>query len=557
MLRQCIVGVGLGVLFALVSWIAWILLAGTDEARVLARSHPASVGGSNDAPIVIESKSPSIENSSEIERIPTGENPSVQGYVSFEPATLEGHVYDLLAGTPIAGARVGLAGTSGGAFRATITDGAGAFRLTPLLPGRSFYAHVHVQGLIETLVRLDPLDSGTQNKDIQVDRRGKIHVRVADSESRTGIPHFAIRLEWASGRTKIETDESGTASISGGVSIGSGDMRLRTEECSGFGSCRWLAPLEIAGDPEVLLVIGASGFITGRVVDVAGQPIRGVGLSFDVSRDFSVPPCVDDLAESLIIVAPRIAKAKTDDDGRFELWGVLHGMKGRLVLELPDRSPVTVDIPRILKCGERRVVDIVVPEGAATIDGRLSFEGRPTAGVVSWRTDRIGVTTRSREDGSFRLEGIPAGTGLLVAELFPGSASANVKMSIDPQRSRTQDLNIRCDGIIRGTVFDGQGQRVSNARVLATSIERIQQGSVRELGSMDLDSLSSRLPDFDTVTDFRGEFAMRVEDVRQVYSIVVTSPTGESCRCDAVPGTTKFMMVRQRSNRAFTSSSAR
>ena len=90
-----------------------------------------------------------------------------------------------------------------------------------------------------------------------------------------------------------------------------------------------------SAEPEVRLVLQATGTITGRVVDAAGQPVVG-GLVWDAAGAFG--PHMIEFPAPWLQALGMSGRVKTDADGRFRIVGVPAGVDCWLLYDPPGNS---------------------------------------------------------------------------------------------------------------------------------------------------------------------------------------------------------------------------
>jgi hypothetical protein len=120
----------------------------------------------------------------------------------------------------------------------------------------------------------------------------------------------------------------------------------------------------------------------------------------------------------------------TDAEGRFEIFGLPAGSL-RIVALAPDLAPLDERIELTASAPTERELRL---QPGCTVRGRVSdSRGEPEANAVvsygDW-SDFVCLKTRSAEDGSFELSGLPSGRAELIAqgveqalELQPSSAT--------------------------------------------------------------------------------------------------------------------------------------
>jgi hypothetical protein len=174
---------------------------------------------------------------------------------------------------------------------------------------------------------------------------------------------------------------------------------------------------------EAWLDFRDTGSIVGRVVPT---PSAETGCSALAIR---IPTALEDLPRGLFVGR----QVKCEDDGRFRIDGLVEG-DWQLALQTRTGSDEPEDrtlVPRRVRPGEVvDVGDVRVPGGGVIegvlIDGLTDAPGREEM-VVAWREgasgERLTINGDESEwDGTFRIEGVPAGTWSVAPALAPHAA---------------------------------------------------------------------------------------------------------------------------------------
>jgi hypothetical protein len=157
-----------------------------------------------------------------------------------------------------------------------------------------------------------------------------------------------------------------------------------------------------------------SGALRGRVLDGAGRPLAGVGVSAVLAG----------ASDPVRFGLEHFRRTRTAEDGSFA-FGLL--APGRYTLRAPDGFQLETDPPRVphgravladLELGEdeRAGLELRLPAEARVRGQVLDASGAPAAGVWVGAMDEHGRTlsgsweARTLADGAFELASLPAGT---------------------------------------------------------------------------------------------------------------------------------------------------
>jgi protocatechuate 3,4-dioxygenase beta subunit len=207
-----------------------------------------------------------------------------------------------------------------------------------------------------------------------------------------------------------------------------------------------------AGDP-VVVRLSAGGTITGTVYDERGRPMPA----------------------ALIVATPVLAltdrrQASTDGDGRFVLERLPAGTVNVLWILDADRGKMRIQPATVIE-GETTEIEFHALEEGAEVHGTVRGAGGPLAGAVvslipleadGRRAESLRLT-RTEEDGTYRMRGLPPGRFLLgvVHELTQTSLAVVV-----PAGGRVQRDVTLSTGRLGGVVRDEKDRPVPEATVL-------------------------------------------------------------------------------------------
>jgi protocatechuate 3,4-dioxygenase beta subunit len=278
--------------------------------------------------------------------------------------------------------------------------------------------------------------------------------RVEALEEFGGVPFmFAGGGGWEpdTGRVEAVTDERGRFRLEG-VAPGLHTVRAAAR---GFGRARRPS---IAAGRSVDLTLLPGGSIVGSVIGSDGRPAAGALVRVEAE-------------------APQMGAAvpleKTDSAGRFEIVGLEAGPY-RLVARHEGYAPSVLSGVVVERAGEVRA-DLVL-EGGVPVTGRLvGGSEQPVAGRA-WIDELSGARTPrsladvlradAGADGVFRIEGVPAGSHVLVVTA-PGHSSQRVDVQVRPKDGLADlgDLFLETGLTIRGRVSDRDGAPIADAQI--------------------------------------------------------------------------------------------
>jgi len=231
------------------------------------------------------------------------------------------------------------------------------------------------------------------------------------------------------GREKrvLQTDAAGSYTLSG---VSAGAWRLTARAPDGASSQKPVEvtlPLQPPG-PLPDLVLGATGTVSGRVVDRAGRPVPGARVSLN-----------DEATQKSWLTAVA------DRDGAFVVSGVAPGVTRVAASELHAEAKVDV------VAGATAEV-LLVERKSALLHGRVLAAGRPVPGATvrsndggAWssggRADPWGRTCKTDDFGAWQLES-RAGNISLLAETNEGGLSGTAALRVDWDTDVAIDLEM-------------------------------------------------------------------------------------------------------------------
>lgn len=234
---------------------------------------------------------------------------------------------------------------------------------------------------------------------------------------------------------------------------------------------RMLPPGYAGEEIAVDLTVGGKT-LSGRVIDLNGAPVSGgvVEVLTVVPRDWGMATGRPRTPEAPIYLRANhgvtALRAVTESDGSFAIPGLLGDAKltwrawarGRVSAEQrvdwPPRYPVEV---------------VLAPE--AIIEGTVTAEGRPVAGVTVKVSGLSGTEQVSDAEGRFTLRQLPPGPTRLHIEPPPGLLAPELRPVLEPGEERTVEVALLTPAVVRGRVArQDTGEPVPNA-VLTASVE--------------------------------------------------------------------------------------
>ena len=227
--------------------------------------------------------------------------------------------------------------------------------------------------------------------------------------------------------------------------------------------------------------------LQGRVVDGEGRPLAEVAVRSSPAE----PGLVDAAATDM--PPPAVVDSRSDDDGRFELRGLMPG-RHRIVARPSEFGPQSVDgVEVVVSTGAALAeVELRVPSGAVLRGRTSTASGAPLSGITLGLLGPDGAILQgpgtrgvSDSEGTYVLSNLPGGSYRIVASRsfsleaadFLSAAGASEADStgyvveIEAGEARSLDLvYAELAGEIRGRVVDGDGAPIVDAFVGVTSL---------------------------------------------------------------------------------------
>jgi hypothetical protein len=414
-------------------------------------------------------------------------------------------------------ARVSVAGATLWPPRAAETDGEGNVRIAGLSAGA--YALRATKDSYASPIELDvPLGRGEEKSvHLRLGRGRFVGVRVTDGTGDDANPIASAHVMLAEGGVSPFPIE-GTTDAHGWVHLGPIAPGPATIGAQADGFVRRGAM--VVGDPppvETRLVLVRAGILSGRVVDVRGNPIAGATVEL-VGTDVNGGPISDDprrasfqashFASMLAGPAPFLAAGElgvvagpvppvplaitaaamahgsplgatsegqpwvTRKDGTFRATPASPG-RVRAIVRHPEFLESQSDLVALAPGGESHV-DVVMREGGA-LEGRvLDAHDRPVDGarvVISATSTTLERATRTASDGTFSFASAPAALSLRASAR--DDDAPEVRMNISVPEGGRQQVTVRLPeprDPLPITVVDDRGSPIATAQITASSL---------------------------------------------------------------------------------------
>jgi hypothetical protein len=236
---------------------------------------------------------------------------------------------------------------------------------------------------------------------------------------------------------------------------------------------------------QLPLVHGA--ILEGRVLDGDGRPVPGmqVTLSLDQAKRLKEPHEQGfrdvELPRGWDLDGTSSSQVTSDASGKFVFDG-LEPLSGSYQVDLHSRGVRLLGahpMPRLGPAGSATQAQVVVDlASTCTLTGRMTLNGAPAPGFVSWRGPTRKGGQLAGVDGRFRLEYVEAGHVILKplpeairnrdCTPFPGPWTVEVLAGTTAQ----VDLPLRLEmSVLAGRVTDAHGAPRANVEVSAHSNE--------------------------------------------------------------------------------------
>ncbi|MEE9404526.1 MAG: carboxypeptidase-like regulatory domain-containing protein [Algisphaera sp.] len=360
--------------------------------------------------------------------------------------------------------------------------------------------------------REKPLDEALRDETAALVMERGITVRgvVVDAKGEP-VPHATLRLgvrRWGDSALDVEADDTG-AFLFSNARPGRFTL-LATAPGNGPHKQR----LNLKEDRDVVEVgtvtLGEAHLLRGRVVDEAGEPLEGVGVSlasWDGDQLLEFETETDETGEWRWLDAPANALTfRLYDEGRMQV--------NDLMLAAQEEPHETVMLAPLVVRG--RVTDAetgeVIEHGVVT-PGMVYYEDGDMQ-QQAWREAVFeGGDYEMSFDSPYLLHHVVVKAPGYAPMVSPGYASSGV------ERTLVFDVALKTDAGLAGRVVDAQGQAVVGAQVyVATGGQWIHIQNGRHVESFEDD-------DSAVVTDEEGRFTMPTP-ADEAYTLAVLSDEG-------------------------------
>lgn len=354
------------------------------------------------------------------------------------------------------------------------TDAEGRFVLRGL-PEGTVEVDVEAEGFLEHEEEFLFGEGGVRDLEVALDFGGTLSGRVvfADGKPAPGARVTVKRPDGATGMSSFRADNSSSSDTDADgrfffSALGSGPFEVLSSTPRPGEEGYYVARVEdVEVDSDVVLTLGPGYSVRGRVVDLAGEPIKRYALSVRPEGSFSF---VTDPG-SVGITSQRVR----DDEGRFEVDGLLpgtwtlkivaggYGEVESTTLILPPSPPeLLVEVFRL-----------------STIKGTVRGpDGSPVAKAsVEYRIENGGFDLGSfgfkntNRRGQFRFGGVSPGSMVISAKADGFAPAEPLTLEVGREQSR-DDIVLQLgrgatiEGIVQradGTPADGASLRWNNS----------------------------------------------------------------------------------------------
>ena len=383
---------------------------------------------------------------------------------------VHGIVKRLGSGQPLAGVDL-VAYYRGPASRST-SDASGLYRLT--CPTRESVVIGVVDAEHPPWLREVYLRQGESKRlDIELEVGTEVVVQLLDAVSRHPVPDATVGFFGAAELPLTTSDASGRLRLRSQAE----DDRTFEIEAEGYLPLVWTCSLPET-DEEIVLPMVAPGWVVGRVVDHAGDPISGaqVGLGGTGNLVQGAPdefPGFEGLTQRIFYGFPAESNARTNDEGAFEVLVTPSSSGFELLAQaegyaVSTKGPLFVSFP-----GEHLQVDLVLqPE--ARIHGRLTLGGEPWTGLIqALASDGRGIrSVAPDESGEYEITGLNADRWT-ISYHDVDTTQPKARIQIDVTAGESYEHNFDWEAAassISGTVRTAAGRPVPDADVRALCV---------------------------------------------------------------------------------------
>jgi protocatechuate 3,4-dioxygenase beta subunit len=302
-------------------------------------------------------------------------------------------------------------------------------------------------------------------------------------------------LREAKNVAEAETDAAGEYRF---AALASGEHRVIASHPSHLASFENFAAVDAAGGAHCDIELAEAASISGRVVGEDGAALAGAVVEAEAVEERAKPgrERADAIAaaweEGRILLAP--ARAETQSDGSFRITPLEPGTyaltcrkSGYAPSSMPMVPAGTADAVLTLQRGGAVAGRVLAPDRTPLRGAAVVLRAAPSTEVhrvFNYQEVDLSVLdakpmeTRSAEDGSFRLEGVPEGSYELAVSAV-GFARLERDLEISGAREDLGDLVVATASVISGLVVGPGGQPLEGAVVRADAPRgRIRRSNV-------------------------------------------------------------------------------
>lgn len=286
-----------------------------------------------------------------------------------------------------------------------------------------------------------------------------------------GVPRAGARVELSSALEPVFADANGAFSISGG----GGQVYLRATDPSAVEG----APFELTVLPGeeragIVLVLGASGRVSGRVVTIGNRPAAGRSVSFRPlpagERETNPPPTFTDaLGRFLVDLPPGQWEASVVLDER-----EIEAME--LAAPSEKRPPEVRSSEKVqVRAGEKSEVWLALAPAPVRVSGALTKAGEPCQGGKVEAVEHPSLLQyRARVEGASYAFGLGC-PGLYEFRITFGETVQVVWVDVPATGEHELDLDVPV-GWIEGFVRAQDGARFADVAVWAITPPEMEGG---------------------------------------------------------------------------------
>jgi hypothetical protein len=331
-----------------------------------------------------------------------------------------------------------------------LTDASGMAQAVGLAPG-TWRAHCDLGGEAEVTVEA----GGIGRLELLIPEGPAVAGLVVDPR---GVPVSGARVQFSQstlielGGEALRCDADGRFTLE---SIGRARYAMATAPGYSSSPLQEIATKDALGPEMILMLGGIASVIRGRVVDSGGAP---VSFAWVTAQGFSQ---LDQGREGFFLhSAPVGITASVDGEFSFE-----HLQPGSWTLSAQAGELIPASTEQVLGVGQGATAVLTLQHGGCVAGVVLGPDGSTLSGVRVESATRTSATTK--EDGSFRLCGLPAGSIELIADAGERGLARCI-MEIRPGSELRWDPQILPAVLLTGRLVDESGLPLESWSVLAT-----------------------------------------------------------------------------------------